>query len=137
MVDSCNNEESEIYGAKAKRAHADKEYKAQIHLERKGYLALRCSSLATNGNILVPESILPRYSLTYSLSSYSLLTYLLILLLEFKRKHFISQKEAILMHYHLMKHIIVYFVVELKRVYQVTTYSLYSLTYSSYLLIYL
>jgi len=61
MVDSCNNEESEIYGAKAKRAHADKEYKAQIHLERKGYLALRCSSLATNGNILVPESILPRY----------------------------------------------------------------------------
>lgn len=75
MVDSCNNEESEIYGAKAKRAHADKEYKAQIHLERKGYLALRCSSLATNGNILVPESILPRYSLTHLFSSYLLINF--------------------------------------------------------------
>ena len=39
------------------------------------------------------------------------------------------------MHYHLMKHIIVYFVVEQKRVYQVTTYSLYLLTHLTYLLI--
>lgn len=60
MYDSCNNEESEIYGDKAKRLHADVEYKAQIHLERRGYLSLKSSSMATNGNILAPETMLPR-----------------------------------------------------------------------------
>lgn len=59
-IDTCDNEESEIYGNKAKQVHTNKEYKAQIHLERKANLALRTSSLSTHGNILVPSSLMPR-----------------------------------------------------------------------------
>jgi len=60
MMDDAHNEESEIYGQRARKEHAEKQYKAQIHLERKSYLATRMSSMATNGNILVPDSIAPR-----------------------------------------------------------------------------
>ena len=64
MVDSSHNEESEIYGESAKKTHADKQYKSQIHLERRSTLSKNTSSMATNGNILVPESVAPRVKTT-------------------------------------------------------------------------
>jgi len=59
-VDSNENDESEIYGERSKKYHADKDYKAQIRLERKGQLALKNSSMGTNGNILCPDTIAAR-----------------------------------------------------------------------------
>ena len=60
MVDSAFNDQSEIYGEKAKKLQAEKDYKAQIHLERYSSLSTKMSSMATNGNILVPASVQPR-----------------------------------------------------------------------------
>jgi len=60
MVDSALNDQSEIYGEKAKRIQAEKDYKAQIHLERYSSLSTKMSSMATNGNILVPGTVQPR-----------------------------------------------------------------------------
>lgn len=59
-VDSNENDESEIYGERSKKYHADKDYKAQIRLERTGQLAIKNSSMGTNGNILCPETIAAR-----------------------------------------------------------------------------
>lgn len=63
MLDSSDNIDSEVYGEKARREMAEKEYMRQIHLERESRLAVKQSSLATNGNILVPETIGPRVKL--------------------------------------------------------------------------
>lgn len=60
MVDSAFNEESEVYGEAARKHHAEQDYKAQIHLERRSRLATKMSSIATNGNIVVPDSVQPR-----------------------------------------------------------------------------
>lgn len=60
MVDSAFNEESEVYGVAARKHHAEQDYKAQIHLERRSRLATKMSSMATNGNITVPDSVAPR-----------------------------------------------------------------------------
>ena len=60
MVDSNDNMNSEIYGEKAIKLAADKEYKSQIHLERKSRLANKLSSMHINGNILVPDTLGPR-----------------------------------------------------------------------------
>lgn len=60
MVDSSENPNSEIYGEAAKKTQALKDYRAQIHLERRSQLATKVSSIATNGNITVPDMIAPR-----------------------------------------------------------------------------
>ncbi len=60
MVDSSANPNSEIYGEKARKEQALKDYRAQIHLERRSQLATKWSSIATNGNITVPDSVAPR-----------------------------------------------------------------------------
>lgn len=60
MVDSSDNMDSEIYGERAVKQAAEREYKSQIHLERTSRLAAKQSALHLNGNILVPESLNPR-----------------------------------------------------------------------------
>lgn len=60
MVDSAFNQESEIFGERAKKIQAEKDYRAQIHLERYSALSTKMSSMATNGNILVPSTVKPR-----------------------------------------------------------------------------
>lgn len=60
MCDSNDNMHSEIYGEKALKEAADREYKAQLHLERKSQLAKKQSSIVVNGNILQPDSLGPR-----------------------------------------------------------------------------
>ena len=60
MVDSSDNMASEIYGDRAKLKKADDEYHSQIQLERMSRLATKRSAMATNGNILVPETLGPR-----------------------------------------------------------------------------
>lgn len=60
MVDSNDNIHSEIYGERAIQAQADKEYKRQVHLERRSRLANMESSMQTNGNLLNPETLGPR-----------------------------------------------------------------------------
>jgi len=60
MADSSDNPHSEIYGELARKEQALKDYRAQIHLERRSQLATKWSSIATNGNITVPDSVAPR-----------------------------------------------------------------------------
>ena len=60
MTDSSSNPDSEIYGELARKEQALKDYRAQIHLERRSQLATKWSSIATNGNITVPDSVAPR-----------------------------------------------------------------------------
>ena len=60
MVDSSDNMESEVYGERAVKLAAEKEYKSQIHLERTSRLAAKQSAMHINGNILVPDSVGPR-----------------------------------------------------------------------------
>jgi len=60
MVDSSDNMNSEVYGDRARQDAADKEYKAQIQLERMSRLANKRSSMHTNGNFLVPDTVGPR-----------------------------------------------------------------------------
>lgn len=60
MIDSSDNIQSEIYGERATQEMAEKEYKRQIHLERQSRLAVKQSSIATNGNLLAPNTIGPR-----------------------------------------------------------------------------
>jgi len=60
MTESSEDPNSEIYGSKALKDQAHKDYRAQIHLERRSQLATKLSSIATNGNITVPDSIAPR-----------------------------------------------------------------------------
>ena len=60
MTDSSSNPNSEIYGQRAQKEQALQDYRAQIHLERRSQLATKWSSLATNGNITVPDSVAPR-----------------------------------------------------------------------------
>jgi hypothetical protein len=60
MLDSSNNMDSEIYGERAVKLAAEREYKSQIHLERTSRLAAKQSAMHLNGNILVPDSIGPR-----------------------------------------------------------------------------
>ena len=60
MTESSQNPNSEIYGEKARSEQAFKQYRAQIHLERRSQLATKLSSIATNGNITVPDSIAAR-----------------------------------------------------------------------------
>lgn len=60
MCDSSDNESSEIYGEKAKEAHREAAYKNITHLERTSNIAVRTSSMKTNGNILIPETLAPR-----------------------------------------------------------------------------
>jgi hypothetical protein len=63
MIDSSDNVNSEIYGDKAKKELSEQEYKRQIHLERRSRLSMMNSSITTNGNILVPDTIGPRVQL--------------------------------------------------------------------------
>ncbi len=63
MIDSSDNVDSEVYGDRAKLELAEKEYKRQIHLERRSRLATKNSSLITNGNLLVPDTLGPRVKL--------------------------------------------------------------------------
>lgn len=56
-IDSCNNEESEIYGERARKERDEREYKDNIHLQRHGNLANKGSSMIMVGNILVPDSM--------------------------------------------------------------------------------
>lgn len=60
MVDAAENPDSEMYGERARKEIAAKEYKAQIHLERRSQLATKTSSIATNGNLINPDSVAPR-----------------------------------------------------------------------------
>eukprot|EP00598_Pedospumella_elongata_P000558 CAMPEP_0184979742 /NCGR_PEP_ID=MMETSP1098-20130426/9899_1 /TAXON_ID=89044 /ORGANISM="Spumella elongata, Strain CCAP 955/1" /LENGTH=373 /DNA_ID=CAMNT_0027503075 /DNA_START=46 /DNA_END=1167 /DNA_ORIENTATION=- len=60
MVDSSDNMDSEIYGERAIKLAAEREYKAQIHLERTSRLAAKQSAMHLNGNILVPETVAAR-----------------------------------------------------------------------------
>lgn len=60
MVDSSDNMESEVYGDRAVKLAAEREYKSQIHLERTSRLAAKQSAMHLNGNILVPDSVGPR-----------------------------------------------------------------------------
>lgn len=60
MVDSSDNENSEIYGEKAKSIHAHTDYKSITHLERRANLSIHRSNAQTNGNIICPETIAPR-----------------------------------------------------------------------------
>lgn len=59
-VDSSENPNSEIYGRRAQDQHAHDEYKSITHLERKANIAAKTSSVETNGNFLVPETIASR-----------------------------------------------------------------------------
>lgn len=63
MCDSNDNVHSEIYGERARRDQADREYKQQIGLERQSNLCKKTSSILVNGNILCPESLGPRVKL--------------------------------------------------------------------------
>eukprot|EP01038_Epipyxis_sp_PR26KG_P006695 gene6695-9184_t len=60
MVDSSDNVNSEVYGERAIKEQADRDYKEQIHLERHSRLATKNSSIMTNGNILNPDSVAAR-----------------------------------------------------------------------------
>lgn len=59
-IDSSSNEQSEIYGEKARDFNVRDEYLSIKHLERRTTLAQKSSSLHTNGNILAPETLPPR-----------------------------------------------------------------------------
>jgi len=60
MVDSAENEESEIYGQLAHERRVAAEQKELIHLERRANLAQRTSSITTHGNIVVPDTVTDR-----------------------------------------------------------------------------
>ena len=60
MVDSAENEESEIYGQAAHERRVAAEQKDLIHLERRANLAQRTSSITTHGNIVVPDTVTDR-----------------------------------------------------------------------------
>jgi hypothetical protein len=64
MVESSENEDSEAFGKLARSRHQLQEDKEQILMERRSYLASKQSSIATNGNILVPETIPSRVTTT-------------------------------------------------------------------------
>jgi hypothetical protein len=57
MVDSSENEQSEIYGEAAAQKRIDMEQKHQIHLERQKHLAHRSSATSVNGDFIRPETI--------------------------------------------------------------------------------
>jgi Trp operon repressor len=59
-VDAAHNETSEIYGKQAVAVRAHEEYKSITHLERHANIAAKTSSLETNGDYLVPETIASR-----------------------------------------------------------------------------
>jgi hypothetical protein len=62
-VDSSHNENSEIYGQRAQREHAHDEYKSITHLERKANIAAHTSSVETNGNFFIPDTIASRVNI--------------------------------------------------------------------------
>lgn len=57
MIDSSENEESEIYGGIAAQRRKEYEAKHQMFLERQNNLSHRNSSIATNGNFIIPDTI--------------------------------------------------------------------------------
>lgn len=69
MVDSSDNINSEVYGARATEEMADKEYMRQIHLERMSRLANKTASMQIYGNILVPDTLGPRVKIAKSYQS--------------------------------------------------------------------
>lgn len=60
QLDSAENPTSEVYGHRAVKEEAHHNYRAQIHLERRSNLGTLNSSIATNGNILIPTSVAAR-----------------------------------------------------------------------------
>ena len=60
QVDSAENVGSDVYGDQAMRDTHNKNYRSQIHLERRSHLSKLQSSIATNGNITNPDSVAAR-----------------------------------------------------------------------------
>lgn len=60
QVDSAENVGSDVYGEKALRETHNQNYRSQIHLERRSHLSKLKSSIATNGNIINPDSVAAR-----------------------------------------------------------------------------
>jgi hypothetical protein len=56
-VDSCSNENSELYGERARASNAVKLHRQEAHSLRRQNLAHSTSSILTNGNIIVPDSL--------------------------------------------------------------------------------
>jgi hypothetical protein len=60
QIDSAENMNSDVYGAQATSEKHNKDYRSQIHLERRSQLANLRSSIATNGNLIDPNSVAAR-----------------------------------------------------------------------------
>lgn len=60
QVDSAENLGSDIYGDQALQETHNKDYKKQIHLERRSHLSKLQSSIATNGNLTNPDTVAAR-----------------------------------------------------------------------------
>lgn len=60
MFDSAHNCDSEIYGETAKQRKEQGDYRHITSLERHANLAVKNSSIQTNGNILNPQTLAPR-----------------------------------------------------------------------------
>lgn len=57
MIDSSENEDSEIYGNTAAQRRIEHDQKHQMFLERQNDLSHRNSSISTNGNLIIPSTI--------------------------------------------------------------------------------
>ena len=60
MVDSAENEDSEIYGESAYNRRIATEQKELIHMERKANLAQKTCSIVTHGNLVIPDTMTDR-----------------------------------------------------------------------------
>ena len=69
MIDSSENEQSEIYGKIAAQRRNDQEQKHQIYLERQNNLARNNSATALNGDFIVPNTIPSRVPLAQDFQS--------------------------------------------------------------------
>ena len=60
QIDSAENVNSDVYGEAASRQKHNDNYRSQIHLERRSHLSKLTSSMATNGNIINPDTVAAR-----------------------------------------------------------------------------
>jgi hypothetical protein len=71
-VDDVENEDSEIYGERARRERNEKELKHNRYMERLARLSIKNGGMDTNGNILVPDTITDRVKVNKSFQSKSM-----------------------------------------------------------------
>lgn len=60
MVDSNLNEDSEIFGQRAREEREEREFRAHLNLERRSAISKNRGFMDTTGNIILPQTIHPR-----------------------------------------------------------------------------